>query len=99
MCDINDVFVVLTAPWFPWYLCCNLKLPVHHCMWCSVAFWILSMLHRPLQDATCCDDHQHCCPNNLPVCDTAAGRCLSGNANDWESSVPWSTKVCQTCSF
>ena len=50
-----------------------------------------------MQDATCCDDHQHCCPNNLPVCDTIAGRCLSGNADDWESSVPWSTKVRAWC--
>ena len=48
-----------------------------------------------VQDATCCDDHEHCCPSNLPVCDTTAGRCLSGNSDDWESSVPWSKKVLQ----
>ena len=49
---------------------------------------------RDVQAATCCDDHQHCCPSNLPVCDTIAGRCLSGKANDWESSEPWVSKVC-----
>jgi KDEL-tailed cysteine endopeptidase len=48
----------------------------------------------PAQDATCCDDHEHCCPANLPVCDTIAGRCLSGNGpEDWENSVAWSSKV------
>ncbi|CAL8467277.1 g6814 [Coccomyxa elongata] len=47
----------------------------------------------PLKEATCCDDHEHCCPSNLPVCDTIAGRCLSGNADDWENSVPWVSKV------
>ena len=25
---------------------------------------------------------------------TLAGRCLSGKANDWESSEPWVSKVC-----
>lgn len=47
----------------------------------------------PLKEATCCDDHEHCCPSNLPVCDTVAGRCLSGNADDWANSVPWVSKV------
>ena len=49
------------------------------------------------QAATCCEDHQHCCPSNLPVCDTIAGRCLSGKGNDWESSEPWVSKV-RACS-
>ena len=45
----------------------------------------------PLDNAVCCDDQQHCCPHDLPVCDTAAGRCLKGD-NSLES-VEWSTKV------
>ena len=46
----------------------------------------------PMVKATCCDDHQHFCPQSAPVCDTAHGRCLgpSGSALD---SVPWSEKV------
>ncbi|KAK2079410.1 hypothetical protein QBZ16_003101 [Prototheca wickerhamii] len=31
----------------------------------------------PLNGAVCCDDHQHCCPQNLPHCDAEAGRCLA----------------------
>jgi hypothetical protein len=27
-------------------------------------------------DATCCPDKEHCCPSDLPVCDTDEGRCL-----------------------
>ena len=46
----------------------------------------------PLENAVCCDDQQHCCPHDLPVCDTAAGRCLKGD-NSLEESVEWSTKV------
>lgn len=41
----------------------------------------------PLPEATCCDDHQHCCPHSLPVCDTVAGRCLA-KEGDLEGSVP-----------
>ena len=47
----------------------------------------------PLPEATCCDDHQHCCPSNLPVCDTTAGRCLSSAGQGYEGSVEWSTKT------
>jgi KDEL-tailed cysteine endopeptidase len=47
----------------------------------------------PLPEATCCDDHMHCCPNNLPVCDTTAGRCLAQAGYGFEDSVEWSTKV------
>lgn len=46
----------------------------------------------PLPSATCCDDHEHCCPHDLPVCDTAAGRCLARQGTI-EGSVPWSTKT------
>lgn len=45
----------------------------------------------PLPKATCCDDHLHCCPHNLPVCDTVGGRCLKA-PGVWEGSVPISTK-------
>ena len=33
----------------------------------------------PLPEATCCDDHEHCCPSDLPVCDTEEGTCSAGN--------------------
>ena len=47
----------------------------------------------PLVEATCCDDHIHCCPNSLPVCDTVAARCLPSAGAGLEHSVPWSTKT------
>ena len=47
----------------------------------------------PLPKATCCDDHEHCCPEDLPVCDTEAGRCSAGAGGKNAFSVPWSTKV------
>jgi KDEL-tailed cysteine endopeptidase len=47
--------------------------------------------------ATCCDDGEHCCPNDLPVCDTANGRCLppsfAAGAAGAMRSVPWATKT------
>ena len=46
----------------------------------------------PLPEATCCDDHQHCCPSNLPVCDTVVGRCLAKQGSI-EGSVPLFEKV------
>lgn len=46
----------------------------------------------PITDAVCCDDNQHCCPKDLPVCDTAAGRCLPGKGSI-EGSQPWLTKT------
>lgn len=42
----------------------------------------------PLPKATCCDDQQHCCPEDLPVCDTVAGRCLAQAGAGFEGSVP-----------
>ena len=36
-------------------------------------------------------DHLHCCPENLPVCDVDAGRCLSSPGN-MTGSVAWSLK-------
>ncbi|KAG0601321.1 hypothetical protein M758_11G101800 [Ceratodon purpureus] len=31
-----------------------------------------------LKSATCCEDHYHCCPEEYPVCNLAAGLCLKG---------------------
>ena len=45
----------------------------------------------PLPSATCCDDQQHCCPEDLPVCDTVAGRCLA-KAGTFEGSGPMAQK-------
>ncbi|KAI7845192.1 hypothetical protein COHA_001236 [Chlorella ohadii] len=42
----------------------------------------------PLPRATCCEDQQHCCPEDLPVCDTVAGRCLAKAGAGFEGSVP-----------
>ena len=50
----------------------------------------------PLPDATCCDDKEHCCPADLPVCDVDAGRCTAGpgaGAGLGHASVPWVAKV------
>ena len=46
----------------------------------------------PLPSATCCDDQQHCCPQDLPVCDTVAGRCLAQGGAGFERSVPMADK-------
>jgi KDEL-tailed cysteine endopeptidase len=47
----------------------------------------------PMQKAVCCDDKEHCCPHDLPVCDTAAGRCLPQKGAGFAASVPWSSKT------
>ena len=50
----------------------------------------------PLPDATCCEDKEHCCPRDLPVCDVEAGKCSAGPGSAlYESgaSVPWVAKV------
>lgn len=46
----------------------------------------------PLEGAVCCDDNEHCCPGELPVCDTFAGRCLP-KMGEIDGSVPWYTKT------
>ena len=46
----------------------------------------------PLPNATCCDDQQHCCPQDLPVCDTVAGRCLAAPGEGFARSGPMATK-------
>ncbi|KAJ6896380.1 hypothetical protein NC651_022554 [Populus alba x Populus x berolinensis] len=35
----------------------------------------------PLESATCCDDHDSCCPHEYPVCDLEAGTCRMCNFN------------------
>ncbi|OVA15890.1 Granulin [Macleaya cordata] len=35
----------------------------------------------PLEAATCCDDHESCCPHEYPICNVRAGTCLM-NKND-----------------
>jgi len=47
----------------------------------------------PLPEATCCEDHIHCCPNNLPVCDIDAGRCLNKAGEGSDDSAEWFTKT------
>lgn len=42
----------------------------------------------PLEGAVCCDDHQHCCPSQLPVCDATGGRCKAGPDME-EGAEPW----------
>ncbi|EFJ44502.1 hypothetical protein VOLCADRAFT_76255 [Volvox carteri f. nagariensis] len=46
----------------------------------------------PMPKATCCSDNQHCCPADLPVCDTVGGRCLP-KAGVMFGSQPWSRKT------
>lgn len=29
----------------------------------------------PMEEATCCDDHRHCCPKDFPVCRLDLGMC------------------------
>ncbi|KAM4691663.1 progranulin [Rhinophrynus dorsalis] len=41
----------------------------------------------PMPQATCCNDHLHCCPHNT-LCDIQHGRCVSN-----EGYLPWSSKV------
>lgn len=52
----------------------------------------------PMAKAVCCDDHEHCCPHDLPVCDTASSRCLP-KPGSFASSVPMSSKVPSTFRF
>jgi KDEL-tailed cysteine endopeptidase len=51
----------------------------------------------PLPKATCCADGQHCCPHELPVCDTTVGRCMKNNTmSGLEASIPWVDKEAAT---
>jgi KDEL-tailed cysteine endopeptidase len=46
-----------------------------------------------MEKATCCADKEHCCPEDMPVCDTDEGRCLPKQGVNFGKSVPWSSKV------
>ncbi|KAG6549438.1 hypothetical protein Mapa_009159 [Marchantia paleacea] len=46
--------------------CCVFSLGRHCFSWGCCA----------LESATCCKDHQHCCPAEKPVCNTKNGQCL-----------------------
>lgn len=49
----------------------------------------------PITSATCCDDNEHCCPEQLPICDTAAGRCLAARFS-LEGSGAWMDRTMAT---
>lgn len=60
---------------------------------CSLSvFGLLCLRHDccPLEGGVCCDDMQHCCPGDKPVCDAQRGACLS---EDGAVSVPWTAKT------
>jgi KDEL-tailed cysteine endopeptidase len=63
------------------------------CCLTDIAGFCFSWGCCPMEGATCCDDKEHCCPENLPVCDTAEGRCLPKPGVGYAQSVPWSTKL------
>jgi hypothetical protein len=42
----------------------------------------------PLENAVCCEDHLHCCPQGY-TCDVKDGRCNKG----LESSIPFFEKI------
>lgn len=48
----------------------------------------------PVDSATCCADHIHCCPPEYPVCDLAHGECTSSLINNKDKkSTPFMTRV------
>jgi len=47
----------------------------------------------PMPEATCCDDHEHCCPSDLPVCDVDQGTCSAGEGGVGGLTVPMRRKV------
>ena len=45
----------------------------------------------PLPDATCCPDHRHCCPANMPICDEVTKQCASkDDGTTHVRRAPWS---------
>lgn len=40
-----------------------------------------------LDSAVCCKDHQHCCPQDYPVCDTTRNQCLKHSGNFTEAEA------------
>lgn len=45
----------------------------------------------PMESATCCEDHYHCCPSDFPVCNLRAGQCLKSSSNPF--GVPMLTRT------
>jgi C1A family cysteine protease len=43
----------------------------------------------PLANGVGCADNHHCCPSDLPMCDTQSGTCYS---QDGSKSAPWTSK-------
>lgn len=46
----------------------------------------------PMESATCCEDHYHCCPSDFPVCNLRAGQCVKAIysslfAHDWNGQL------------
>lgn len=39
----------------------------------------------PMDGATCCSDHRHCCPQDYPICNLGAGLCMRGSASELDS--------------
>ncbi|GBF89704.1 cysteine endopeptidase [Raphidocelis subcapitata] len=44
----------------------------------------------PVENGASCPDNEHCCPADMPVCDTAQGLCWS---EDGKTSSPWISKT------
>ncbi|CAK9192136.1 unnamed protein product [Sphagnum jensenii] len=59
-CDNSHTCPVATT------CCCSFPLGKHCLAWGCC----------PLESATCCEDHYHCCPSDYPICNLRAGVCL-----------------------
>jgi hypothetical protein len=61
------------------------------CLSVCLSVFLLSCRHDccPLLGGVGCDDNQHCCPADAPVCDTQAGTCSS---TDGKKTVQWTVK-------
>lgn len=46
-----------------------------------------------VEKAVCCDDREHCCPADLPVCDSVGGRCLPAAGAPAALGKPWLAKT------
>ncbi|CAD7697511.1 unnamed protein product [Ostreobium quekettii] len=60
------------------------------CCEMMVVSFCLNWACCPHPDATCCDDHAHCCPADHPVCDAGRGNCIDPAS---KTVVPWAPKT------
>ncbi len=60
VCDNSHTCPIATT------CCCSFPLGKHCLAWGCC----------PLESATCCEDHYHCCPSDYPICNLRAGVCL-----------------------